>query len=233
MITAPSWSGRDDVVHGFTEARTADGAPLDLGAGAAPGAWAAALSELGLAAEAPALVSQVHGTRLLEAAAPGLVGEADALFTTARGLPIAVRTADCVPVLLAGDDVVAAVHAGWRGAAAGIVPETVAALRARGLGAGLRAVVGPAISGDRYEVGREVVQAFRAAGVPDAAFLRRPPGASKDHVDVKGAVAWQLQQLGVVGVEVLPHCTYGDPALHSWRRDGRAAGRLAAVICRC
>jgi polyphenol oxidase len=233
MIRAASLASRTDAVHGFTRAVDPGGQALDLGAGAGGSTWSAVLARLPVDAPAPALVSQVHGVDLLEAHGPGLVGEADALFTTRRGLPIAVRTADCVPVLLAGDDVVAAVHAGWRGAAAGIVPVVVAALRARGLGAGLQAVVGPAISGDRYEVGPDVVAAFRAAGVPDAAFLRRPPGAQKDHVAVKGAVAWQLEEAGVRYVEVLPHCTFADPTLHSWRRDGRRSGRLAAVIARC
>ena len=233
MIRAASLAARTDVVHGFTRAIDPDGQPLDLGAGASVSMWASVLARLPVAASAPAMVSQVHGVNMLEAHMPGLVGEADAVFTARRGLPIAVRTADCVPVLLAGDDVVAAVHAGWRGAAAGIVPAVVAALRARGLGAGLQAVIGPAISGERYEVGPEVVAAFRAAGVPDSAFLRRPTGASKDHVGVKGAVAWQLQEAGVRGVETLHHCTFSDPGLHSWRRDGQRSGRLAAVIARC
>ncbi|MEC8424162.1 MAG: polyphenol oxidase family protein, partial [Myxococcota bacterium] len=195
--------------------------------------WAGVLARLPVSARAPALVSQVHGTRMLEAFSPGLVGEADAVFTRVRGLPIAIRTADCVPVLLAGDAVVAAVHAGWRGAAAGIVPAVVTALRSAQLGSGLAAAVGPAISGRHYEVGPEVVAAFREAAVPDHAFLVRPPGAVKDHVDVRGAVAWQLSSLGIEAVEVLPHCTYADPGLHSWRRDGPSAGRLAAVIARC
>lgn len=233
MIRAASLTERPDVVHGFTRSRTPSGAWLDLGSSASPSDWGGVLERLGVAARAPALVSQVHGTGVAEALRPGLVGEADAVFTTVRGLPVAVRTADCVPVLLAGDDVVVAVHAGWRGAAAGIVPRVLRLLVASGLDAGLQAVVGPAISGDRYEVGPEVVDAFRGAGVPDAVFLRRPPGAMKDHVDVKGAVAWQLGEGGVECVEVLPHCTHTDPMLHSWRRDGPSAGRIAAVIARC
>lgn len=233
MIRAASLHACADVVHGFTRAVDPSGARLDLGVGAAPAAWAGVLARLPIDAPAPALVSQVHGAALLEAHSPGLVGEADALFTTRRGLPIAVRTADCVPILLAGPGVVAAVHAGWRGAAAGIVPLVVAALRDRGLGLGLRAAVGPAISGQRYEVGPEVVAALRAAGVPDRAFLLRPAGAARPHVDVRGAVVWQLHQSGVDAVEVLPGCTFSDPGLHSWRRDGAGAGRLAAVIARC
>ena len=233
MIRAASFSDRHDLVHGFTQSRMPSGAWLDLGLGASVSDWAYVLKQLGVQARAPALVSQVHGTDVLEAGRSGLVGQADAVFTTVRGLPVAVRTADCVPVLLAGDDVVAAVHAGWRGAAAGIVPRVVGLLAERGLDAGLQAVVGPAISGARYEVGPEVVEAFRAAGVPDEAFLRRPAGARKDHVAVKGAVAWQLAEAGVARVEVLPHCTHADRTLHSWRRDGPAAGRIAAVIARC
>ena len=76
--------------------------------------------------EAWAFVSQVHGATVIEARRPGNLGEADAIFTTRPGLPVAVGTADCVPIILEGPDVAAVVHAGWRGVVAGVVPAAIA-----------------------------------------------------------------------------------------------------------
>lgn len=229
MLQSGLLSTRADVRHGFTTAVDASGQPRSLGVGATAAAWSAALDELGAPDAGLARVSQVHGCAVLEATGPGVVGEADALFTRERGLVLAIRTADCVPVLLVGDGVVAAVHAGWRGVAAGVVPATLAAL---GGGGGLVAAVGPAISGAVYEVGPEVVAAFEEAGIPRAVFLVET-GGPRPHVDPKAAVAWQLAAGGVDRVEVLPQCTFSDPTLHSHRRDGAASGRLAALVARC
>ncbi len=226
MLASSLLSARADVRHGFSTARDASGAPRDLGVGASPAAWAAALVEIGAPDVDLARISQVHGRTVLEATAPGVVGEADALWTRRRGLALAVRTADCVPVLLAGDGVVAAVHAGWRGIAAGVVPATLAAL---GGGDGLVAAVGPAISGAVYEVGPEVVSGLRDAGIPPEVFLVEA-GGPRPHVDPRAAVAWQLARGGVASVEVLPWCTFSDRTLHSHRRDGAASGRQAAMV---
>ncbi|MEZ4235990.1 MAG: peptidoglycan editing factor PgeF [Myxococcota bacterium] len=171
-----------------------------------------------------ALLDQVHGDRVVEVARGNgplaTVAEADAAFTRAPGTILAVRVADCVPVLVAGSGVVGVAHAGWRGTAAGIAPALVRAIG----GEGLVAAVGPCIGGAAYQVGDEVIAAMRAAGVPDAVFLR-----GTDRVDLRAAVRWQLEQAGVQRVWVSDRCTATDPALYSHRRDP-AAGRSAGLV---
>ncbi|TNE91999.1 MAG: peptidoglycan editing factor PgeF [Deltaproteobacteria bacterium] len=195
--------------------------------------WARVLTDLGV--DALALMTQVHGDGIVEATVAtgplATVGEADALFTRVPGLAVAVRVADCVPILLAGPGIVAAVHAGWRGVACRLVPKTVARLCAEAGcdPAELNAVVGPAICGRHYEVGAEVVEQLEAAGIPAASFVV-PGRGPKPHVDGACAVAWQLAHAGVTHVHAHRRCTWEDPELHSWRRDGRNAGRVAGVI---
>ena len=170
-----------------------------------------------------ALVSQVHGARVVVAQGQGLQGEADALRTSIPGLVLAIRTADCVPILVEADTDVFAIHAGWRGIANGIVLKTLQQVQ------GLRAAaIGPCISVDAYEVGREVVDGIAATGVPKEVFVQeRQP---KPHVDLKAAAAYQLRQCGLSSIEILPHCTYLDNNFHSYRRDQDSSGRLAGLI---
>lgn len=214
---------RPGVVHGFSTV-------ADTGASLRPpvpdGAWRGLAAAAGGPGMPVAWMSQVHGATVLEAQGPGPVGEADALLTRQPGLLLAVRTADCVPVLVASPQGVAAIHAGWRGVAARVVPAAVAAL---GGASAAVAAVGPAIGGAVYEVGPEVVDGLRAAGIPLAVFLRPRPGR-RPTVDLAAAVAHQLRAAGVGAVEVLPDCTFQDRGLHSHRRDGDAAGRNAGLI---
>lgn len=172
-------------------------------------------------------VCQVHGATVLDAARAGPAVEADALVSTDPELLLAVRVADCVPVLLAAPGGVAAVHAGWRGTAQDIVRLALAELRAR-TGAppeAVRAAIGPAIGGECYEVGVEVVEAVGRVA-PGADWLG--PGR---HVDLRRANAAILAAEGVT-VEIVGPCTRCDAGLWSHRGDGPAAGRQAGLI-RC
>lgn len=197
--------------------------------------WGRALAGVGFTPEQLALVEQVHGDAVLEvrgASGPlGVAGAADAILTAERGLVVAVRTADCVPVLLAVDGCVAAVHAGWRGVAANIVARAVEAVCARaGVAPGrIIAAVGPHIGAGAYEVSDEVLQAVARAG-GGVARVRKPGLGQRDHVDLGAAVAWQLRAAGVVNIEALGLCTASDRRLFSHRRDGGDAGRIAAMI---
>ena len=170
-----------------------------------------------------ALVSQVHGDRVVVAEKQGLQGEADALRTSMPGLVLAIRTADCVPILVESDTDVFAIHAGWRGIANGIVTKTLQ--HAKGLRA---AAIGPCISVDAYEVGPEVVDGIASTGIPKDVFVRKKQ--PRPHVDLKAAAAYQLRQCGLSSIEVLPQCTYLDDNFHSYRRDKNASGRLAGLI---
>ncbi len=171
-----------------------------------------------------ALMSQVHGCGVLRVATSGMAGEGDALVTDQRGLLLAVRVADCVPILVAGTHAVAAIHAGWRGLAAGVIAATLDAL-----GPGTwTAAVGPCICVDCYEVGPEVVRGI-ANSVPEAVFVRRDFGP-RPHADLGAAAAHQLQAAGVDTIDILSTCTRCSSAHWSYREQGAAAGRQAGLV---
>ena len=226
---------RDEVLHGFTTRHDGFGGRLDLGTRATPQAWHRATELLGLPGAPVARVRQVHGAAVHRVTAGGVPGDGDGLVTDCHGLVLAVRMADCVPVLFVlGEPAVAigAAHAGWRGVAAQVLPATVAALRAFGPDLPIHAVIGPAIGGAHYEVGEEVVDAICATGVPESAFVVRPPEGPRPLADVRSAAHWQLENLcgNVHIVERLPDCTYTDPSLWSHRRDGARRGTLAGLL---
>jgi YfiH family protein len=193
-----------------------------------------------LAGPSLALVRQVHGARVVDAAdaRTGTV-EADgiALGRAAYGRdPIpAVRTADCVPVLLAARDgsAVAAVHAGWRGVASGVVTEAVHHLGAYGARpSDLAVALGPAIGPCCYEVGEEVVAAVVATGPPRDAIVREN-GVDRPHLDLHAAIRLQLERAGVDGaaIDAAPWCTRcRNDLFFSARAEPKRIGRLVAAI---
>jgi YfiH family protein len=176
--------------------------------------------------------SQVHGARVLRADGREVLAtraeEADALVTSTAGDAVAVRVADCVPVLLAapGAAVVAAVHAGWRGVAQRVVEAALAAMAVDPRR--VIAAVGPCIGACCFEVGDEVAAEIAAASTEAA--VRRADGV-KPRVDLRAAVAAQLAGAGVGAIEQVGGCTRCEEArYHSYRRDGKASGRLLAAI---
>ena len=180
---------------------------------------------------ATAVVRQIHSDRVVVADAPGAHGEADALVTDQSGFLLAVRTADCVPILLVDEltHSVAAVHAGWRGTASQILPRALDKMSRQ---YGTRATdvlvaVGPAIGQCCFEVGPEVAVQFRRW------FPERDDLSSKTKIDLAEANLRQLKAAGVQQdhIAVAQKCTRCDPELfHSWRRDAAAAGRMVAAI---
>ena len=195
-----------------------------------------ARAALALGAEPGQMVgcTQVHGTEVAvvdDAWPPGAGPRADAMVTARPGLALGVITADCAPVLLAGEDatgggVVAAVHAGWRGAVAGVLEAAVAAMR--GLGARrISAAVGPCIGQESYEVGpdlREAVLAQDAAAQDGAGgrFLR-PGQPGHWQFDLAGYCAGRLA--GLHEVHVIGADTLADPdRFFSHRRRTLAGG---------
>jgi len=179
---------------------------------------------------------QVHGTRVVRARAGGAeLGEGDAAWSDAPGVAVGVVTADCVPVLLATPDarVVAAVHAGWRGLADGVVGAALAALRAAGAPPdSLAAAIGPCIGACCYEVDEPVLARLRARfGVALDAHARatRPGHARVDLAELARAELEASLPRGAVGA--LGACTRCDAArFESHRRDGARAGRLVHWI---
>lgn len=184
-------------------------------------------------AERLAICDQVHGDGVIvvERGQGPLqtVAAADALVCTTPGVWIAVRTADCVPILLAAPGGVAAVHAGWRGTVAPIVAPAVQRLCAEtGCAPGeIRAAIGPCIGLEAYEVGREVVSALEGLDL-HVCVQRSPAGRMK--VDLARANRLLLHRLGVQQVDVLGVCTHTDPRFFSHRRDGAETGRMASFV---
>jgi YfiH family protein len=182
---------------------------------------------------------QVHGAEVhaLEdqdpIPAPGERPAGDVLITRRRGVGLEVRIADCVPVLLC-DPVsgwIAAVHAGWRGVVAGAVTAAIRALARRGVrSADLRMALGPSIGLCCFEVGAEVVDAFRGAGVPGVAA---PAEGRPARIDLPESNRWQALREGVLPRRIAASglCTACRPdLLESHRRSRGSPGRMAAVI---
>ncbi len=171
---------------------------------------------------------QVHGADVLVVDGPdaGPAAVCDGLVTDQVGVALMVRAADCVPVLLADSErgVIAAAHAGRKGLVAGVVPRTLAALRLRGA-VSIRAWLGPHICGLCYEV-PDVMRDEVARLVPQAHGETSWGTAS---IDLGAGVVAQLHADGVEVVLVGP-CTRESADLHSFRRDGDGAGRLAGLI---
>ena len=176
---------------------------------------------------------QVHGTRVatLERAAPR--PDADGLATAEAGASVGVVTADCVPILMLARrrHAIAAVHAGWRGAAGGVVESALAQLRsAFGVEPpDVEVAMGPAIGGCCYEVGPEVREAFaaRTGDVTSPAWRTR---GGRDVVDLRAAIRCLLAAAGVARVTTIGPCTRCATEYCSYRRDGAAAGRQWSFI---
>lgn len=177
------------------------------------------------------LLKQVHGAKVLRAPWEGRP-EADAATASDPGLILGIATADCLPVLLVDPvrRVVGAAHAGWRGTVAGVAARAVEALAADGSRPpDLVAALGPGIGPCCYEVGADVVHAFGPAGTP----FFRPGPRGRPHLDVRAANAAQLAAAGLRkdAVHSVADCTFCRADLyHSYRREGRGAGRMISYI---
>ncbi len=186
--------------------------------------------------EPPRLVRarQVHGSAvaLLTDALTPSVAEADAIVSTRPGVAVGVVTADCVPILGASRSgtVVAAIHAGWRGLAQGVIEAGMTALREKAGAEPLVAVIGPCIGVCCYEVDEPVLAALavRFRSVLDRALI--PTRLGRHRLDLLALARHALHEAGVAddALGTIPEaCTRCDAVrFHSWRRDGPAAGRL-------
>jgi len=170
-----------------------------------------------------ATVKQVHSAACVAAGGrPGVLGEADALLENRPGAVVAVKTADCIPILLADERnrAVAAAHAGWRGTAAHIVERAVEAMGTRfgTAPADLHAAIGPAIGKCCYEVGPEVAAQFGLQG--------------RVHLDLAAENLRQLANTGIpiARLYVSGLCTMCGAQFHSFRRDRESAGRMYSYI---
>ncbi len=188
-----------------------------------------------------ATVSQVHGLVMLRAPGGGgeqvvpPLGEADAIWTSAPGVAVGVKTADCVPVLIEDrrTGAVAAVHAGWRGVIGKLVQVAVTTLCAAGTTPDqLRVAVGPCIQRCCFEVDGDLPTRFSEAF--GAQVVVRPEGKAKAHLDLPWALGRTLEAAGIAAsnVDVRPECTRCDARFFSHRRDRGLTGRhLSFITC--
>lgn len=170
---------------------------------------------------------QVHGARVVIVGEPGAHAgqEADAAVTAVPGAVVAVQAADCAPVVLLGDGVVGVAHAGWRGLVAGVLPATVAAMRALGAGPS-RAVLGPCVHPCCYEFGAAALAEVAAATGGEVAGSTTWGAAA---LDVPAAVAASLAGLGVPLDRAPSVCTACEADLHWSHRARGEHGRQAAL----
>lgn len=183
-----------------------------------------------------ALPRQTHTSHVVWASCPGREPETDAVITDIPGLCVCVKTADCIPVLLYDQvrNVVASVHAGWKGTVQYIVRNTIDMMVQHGTNPGdLVAVIAPGISMDSFEVGDEVYDRFSQSCFPMDRIARRYPsniqGPSgncyKWHIDLWEANRWVLEQCGVRDISISGIDTYTSPEYYSARRETINTGR--------
>lgn len=170
---------------------------------------------------------QVHGAAVRRATEPPGPqrphAEEDGQATALAGHPALVFVADCLPVLLVTDTAMAAIHAGWRGIAQGVLAEGVGAVRDVGGTGPVTALIGPGARGCCYEVGEEV----------HAAFAGYDARRGERNLDLAAVTRAKLAEAGVDGTHDTGLCTMCEPELFfSHRRDGGVTGRQAGVVWR-
>jgi polyphenol oxidase len=179
----------------------------------------------------PDWLQQVHGVAVADLDAPTSARTADAAITREVARVCAILTADCLPVMLAAQsgEAIGAVHAGWRGLAAGVIESAVKSL---GLAPEqLQAWLGPSIGPRYFEVGPEVREAFVSADAA-AASAFEPNAGGRFQADLCLLARQRLERLGIRRIYGGGACTYADPTrFFSHRRDGQT-GRQATLIWR-
>jgi len=235
-------------VHGWTTRALALERPDDQ----CSAQWAALAGHADLTAGALSRLTQVHGRDIVQIERPGTTAfRADGQSTAVPGVLLAIRVADCVPLLL-GDlrtGAIAAVHAGWRGTAAGIARDAISHMKTNygTRAADVVAAVGPSIGPCSYIVGEEVRDTFGESGWSDTQlaswFANVEHASTRDSqlatsnvtLDLWRANRDQLVAAGVPeqSVYVAELCTACNPnAFYSYRRDGKGTGRMVGFIAR-
>lgn len=189
----------------------------------------ALLNSLDIDPDWTAYADQVHSNRIQFVTRPGTYPSTDGLITKIPGLTLAIQVADCAAVLLwdAENNVIAALHAGWRGAAGDIIPKGVEEMIKQGADSkAIKSFVSPCISQKNFEVGSEVADQFPDQFVNDTDF-------KKPHIDLKGFIKHQLTDQGISEnrIEIREECTIEDAEdFYSYRREGNQSGRMMALI---
>jgi YfiH family protein len=234
-LLADDLAGLTGIAHGFFTRKggVSQGIYANLNCGSGSRDEAASVREnrarvaayLGTGAANLVSAHQVHGTTALIATEPWPTDrrpKADALVTATPGLALGVLTADCAPVLLAEPQarVVAAVHAGWRGALAGAVEAAIEAMQELGAERRhIRAAVGPCIGLKAYEVGPEFEAEFLKQDSDNVRFFARTGSGARPHFDLSNYVVHRLRRAGVGAAGAVAACCYGrEEDFFSYRR---------------
>ena len=181
--------------------------------------------QLGVTEENLLGVHQTHSPDAIVATGPWQAGprpRADAIVTRTEGLALGITTADCGPILLVDPSarVIAAAHAGWKGALTGIVESTVEAMEKLGaIRSGIVAPIGPLIRQPSYEVGSEFVERFLDADADNASFFLPGERAGHSMFDLGGYIRMRLENAGVLMIDDLGVDTYADERFYSYRRS--------------
>jgi YfiH family protein len=164
----------------------------------------------------------------------GLKG--DSMITDIPDTLLVIKTADCLPVLLADIDnkVIGAVHCGWRGSGLKILQKAFLAMKEKysTQPSSLMAVMGPCICGKCYEVGEDVYNFFKEMNIPLDVFKSHPDSEKKYFLDLRKTNQLQLQEIGLEKDKILNvgNCTYSDKMFLSYRRDGKNNARMLSFI---
>lgn len=186
------------------------------------------LNEIGLKQNEIVFGKQVHATDVRLVNEAGTYADTDAFVTNTRGLALAIQVADCAAVLLGDEEnkVIGAAHAGWRGAAGGIVPKTIQQMVEAGADIQhIKVFVSPCITFSRFEVGDEVADQFPEQFVDRVNF-------KKPHIDLKAFLKYELLKDGIseANIEIDEGCTITEEKFYSYRRQKNKSGRMMGVI---
>lgn len=186
------------------------------------------VTKLGISRETLAMAAQVHGRNITLVTHGGIYLDTDALITEQKNITLGIRVADCAAILLADADnsVIAAVHAGWRGAAMGILPDVIRKMKSMGANpTTISAYISPCLSKEVFEVGEEVAKQFPAEFVDYMNY-------SKPHLDLKGFLNDQLLENGVhqTNINIDDGCTLSDERFYSYRKERDRSGRMLGFI---
>ena len=173
-------------------------------------------------------LQQTHSTKVAYVAQPQADIAADGGYTDNPKIALAVLTADCLPLVLVADTMVAVVHCGWRGLCGGIIGNALLPLLQQQ--APIYAWIGPAICQTCYQVGDDCRDAFVQQQPALAQFFTNDT-AQRYHADLVGIARFLLHQAGVAQIETADTCTRTTPTLYSYRR-AQTTGRFATVVYR-
>jgi len=197
-------------------------------------------NSIGISEEKILFPDQCHTSNIIEVDSKTNVSdllETDALITQSKGICLCVLAADCVPVLLFDpkEEVVAAIHAGWRGTVGRIVPRAIEQMvkSFSSLPKNIIAAIGPSISQKNYEVGDEVANKFQVFFHDNPSIIKKKKEIGKYHIDLKEANKELLLRYDVQNknIEVSPNCIFDlSDLLYSARRDGLHCGRFGTGI---